>query len=385
MSFANFGIGVGALADGLVKGMQIGRGIKQARKERALEEASTQAFDAAKQAQQADIQTGAEAKPLMDYYMKVAAPRVRDSYLQNGDIQAAKTWGDWIKNDQVQKGMASWAAGVRAAQQGDHEGFLKHFTDAYNNNGYFDDGVQAVGSKVLKDDKGNVNGFEVTLRGKDGKDNVQRFDNIEDVYRTGLTFMSPEKVFEYGMGQIKAASEARAKLAEEDRKFNRDVQLEGVRQGGRVQLLDAQQQNALERQNNQSNLNLAEAEAKKSMGIGDKNDPVAKANAMAQALLSQGWSAEQVKAAYPRLLGVERASQSPRDRLMGAVELLTKTDPNFMDMTEEQKVASAQRLLDAQDKILMQNLPSAGSQQPAPQQGRGLPMWGPNGQYFIQR
>ena len=124
MSFAAFGIGVNQLADGFQRGLAIRDAIDSRNKQKQIEQASTDAFDAAKQAQQADITTGAPAKPLMDYYMKVAAPRVRDAYLQNGDVQTAKVWNDWIRSDGVQKGMASWAGAVRAAQQGDHDGYL---------------------------------------------------------------------------------------------------------------------------------------------------------------------------------------------------------------------------------------------------------------------
>jgi hypothetical protein len=89
MGFAGFGLGLNSMMQGLQNGLQLGKQIKDYRKESNIEEAKSQSLDEAKAVQEADKAAGHDGTPLMDYYMKVAAPRVREAYLQNGDIEGA--------------------------------------------------------------------------------------------------------------------------------------------------------------------------------------------------------------------------------------------------------------------------------------------------------
>lgn len=390
MSFAAFGIGVNQFADGLQRGMSMRENIDKRNKQKQLDQASSDAFDAAKQAQQADITTGAEAKPLMDYYMKVAAPRVRDAYLQNGDIQTAKVWGDWIKSDGVQKGMASWASAVRSAQQGDHAGFLKNYLDAYNNSGYYDDGLQAVGSKQLTNDNGETTGFEITFKDKKGKETTQKFEDMEQIYSAGLTLMSPEKVFEQGMSQLKTAQELRIKEAERKQKLQDDITLEGAKQGGKYQLEAYKNNLGINRDNNQATNQMLIEQNKVKTGGG--NDPVSKAQALSAALVNNaGWTPDQVKAAYPMLLGIYRKSASPQDEVRQAVTVLSQTNPKWDRMKPDDQKLAVQNFVvqmrDITNNLTQQSAPGTTQPQTMPQgsTGRGIPMFGPNGPYYIQK
>jgi hypothetical protein len=392
MNFATLGIGVNQFADGLQRGMSLRENIDKRIKQKQLDQASSDAFDAAKQAQQADITAGAEAKPLMDYYMKVAAPKVRDAYLQNGDIQTAKVWGDWIKSDGVQKGMASWASAVRSAQQGDHAGFLKNYLDAYNNSGYYDDGLQAVGSKTLTGDNGEATGFEITFKDKKGKETTQRFDDMEQIYTAGLMLMSPEKVFEQGMNQLNAAQAIRVKEAERKQKLQDNITLEGVKQGGRYQLEGYKSDLGMNRDNNKATNQIKVNEANVAAGGASSNDPVVKAKSLAEALVKNaGWTEQQVSSAYPMLLGIYRKPASPQDEVRQAVTVLSQTNPKWDRMKDEDQKLAVQNFV-VQMRDITNNLNQQKSDQgarhtAAPQggHGRGLPMWGPDGKYFINK
>ena len=386
MSCSGFGIGINALADGLQKGLQLGKQIKQYSRDSAIEDAKTQAFDEAKAAQQADISAGKDGTPLMDYYMKVSAPRVRDAYLQNGDEQAAMGWDKWIKDDKVQKGAKYWANGVMAAQHGDHQGFLDNYMKAYNEHGYYDDGTTATAGEVMKDKDGNATGFKITLKDKDGNERTQVFDNMNEIYTTGLQQMAPENVYNFGMSEVKRAKDTEAQIKIEQSKYNREVALKQIDANKDFRLADFRAGADISRDNNKANNDIAIESHKQKLGLG--NDPVSKANAMSRALKEHaGWDDAKIKQAYPVFLEVYRQSKSPQDQLSSTIELLSKNDMDFVDLSPKDKVAKAQELIDAQNKLL-------GTQQPANQPAKqqptsggnsgGIPSWRPNGTSYIR-
>ena len=386
MSLAGFGLGLNSMMQGLQNGLQLGKQIKQYNRDSAIEDAKTQAFDEAKAAQKADVDAGKDGTPLMDYYMKVAAPRVREAYLQNGDEQGAMGWDKWINDDKVQKGAKFWANGVVAAQRGDHQGFLDNFIKSYNSHGYYDDGTTATGGEVLKDKNGNATGFKITLKDKDGNERTQQFNNMQDIYQSGLAVMSPETVFQFGRSEVDRIKNTKAQIAIEQSKFNRDVALKQINANNEFKLADFKANADISRDNNKANNDIAVASHKQKLGLG--NDPVSKANAMSRALKENaGWDDAKIKQAYPVFLEVYRQSKSPQDQLSSTIELLSKNDMDFVDLSPQDKVAKAQALIDAQNELLGTQQPA---NQPAEQQpisggnSGGIPSWRPNGTSYIR-
>lgn len=167
---------------------------------------------------QAKQQADATVKPFMDYFAQKGAPRIQEAYTRAGQPEKAKAFGEWVKNDKVKRGVESWAKAAHAASRGDVDAFAKHMTDTYNSDGYFDDGTKIEGSKKLTDKDGNITGFELTFKNqKTGETSTQTFSGMEDVYRFGLNFLSPEHTFEYGAKQVEGADRQRAEIAKEKR------------------------------------------------------------------------------------------------------------------------------------------------------------------------
>ena len=386
MSLAGFGLGLNSMMQGLQNGLQLGKQIKDYSKQSNIEEAKSQALDDAKAAQAADVAAGHDGTPLMDYYMKVAAPRVREAYLQNGDEQGAMGWDKWINDDKVQKGAKFWANGVVAAQRGDHQGFLDNFIKSYNSHGYYDDGTTATGGEVLKDKNGNATGFKITLKDKDGNERTQQFNNMQDIYQSGLAVVSPDTVFQFGRSEVDRIKNTKAQIAIEQSKFNRDVALKQINANKEFKLADFKANADISRDNNKANNDIAVASHKQKLGLG--NDPVSKANAMSRALKENaGWDDAKIKQAYPVFLEVYRQSKSPQDQLSSTIELLSKNDMDFVDLSPQDKVAKAQALIDAQNELLGTQQPA---NQPAEQQptsggnSGGIPSWRPNGTSYIR-
>ena len=151
----------------------------------------------------------------MTYYQREAVPMIRDNYLRNGDVAKAQAFDSWARDDSSRRGQAAWARGVRAASVGDEEGFITSMIDAYNSDGYFDDGyeIQRRGSELIRDDEGNITGARLTFKDQEtGQTSTRDFNDIGDLYEFGVNFLAPENVFEYGIGQIQAAQTAQRQL-----------------------------------------------------------------------------------------------------------------------------------------------------------------------------
>lgn len=175
-----------------------------------------------------------KARTFMQVYRAEAVPEIVNHYLKRGDIDRAKAFDAWAKSEDTKDGMEAWAKGVHAATGGDEEGFLDHMIDAYNADGYYDDGyeIDRKGSGFTKSPDGTIIGGRLTLRDKrTGATRVQTFDDTEDLWEMGVNQLSPESVFETGLAQVESARAFEKTQAEEELKHQRAIELEGVKAG----------------------------------------------------------------------------------------------------------------------------------------------------------
>ncbi|MBV7408772.1 hypothetical protein [Maritimibacter sp. DP1N21-5] len=138
-------------------------------------------------------------------------------YLETGDIDKARQFETFLKDDKTKAGMLGWAAALNAASMGDDRGFVEGLTKAYNSTGYFDDGYEIVPAQsgLDRDQGGNIVGATVTFKDtKSGRTFKQVFDDVEDIYEAGLAMTSPERVFEEGWTQTQNAEAKREALRE---------------------------------------------------------------------------------------------------------------------------------------------------------------------------
>lgn len=175
-----------------------------------------------------------KARTFMQVYRAEAVPEIVNHYLKRGDIERAKAFDAWAKSEDTKDGMEAWAKGVHAATAGDEEGFLDHMIDAYNADGYYDDGyeIDRKGSGFTKSPDGTIIGGRLALRDKrTGATHVQTFDDTEDLWEMGVNQLSPESVFETGLAQVDSARAFAKTQAEEELKHQRAIELEGVKAG----------------------------------------------------------------------------------------------------------------------------------------------------------
>lgn len=350
---ANLGIGIGALAEGFTQGVGLREFYDKAQDKKKIRGVTEEATKEAKALRQADIDAGKKAKPLMDYYAQNVVPKVRDAYLEIGDIQAAQGWDQWLQQRETQKGMKHWASSVMNYQMGNVEGFMDELMKAYNTSGYYDDGFEAVGYKIIGKDKNKPEAIEIEFKTPDGKVQKQRFSDSADVYRLGAMALSPEQTYQMGLDYIRTQDEARLNARKAEADYESKINLE----------------------THKSNLRIREAQAEALNSGQYDSEKVREADAMANALKQRGYSDEAIAEWYPRMLNLTQMTKSPESQLTDMLKMLNemnKENLDWMQMTQEQKIAEAKKL---QEQIRLQAGDNMKQQpQPSGAGGQGLPM-----------
>jgi len=362
MSFANFGIGIGALAQGLSSGIDTGaklHGLMQQGKLRKAREAGMADAKTARQSaidglvqvgstsnadntmtmptfnvgdqsysDEASARKAAEGQvgSLDEFYIKVAAPKIYEEYLAI-DPEKAEAWKAWNDAKEVKQGQKLWASAVMKANMGDFDGFGKDLVKAYNSRGYFDDGTQVKDWKTLKDDKGNITGAQLTFKGPDGKEYSQVINGMEDAYRMGAFMLSPENVFNTGWAEIQAAKKAQLEMAKEDRKFQRDVYRDDRKAANQSALQSQRDDAALER-----------TVTGKQMDAANKSSAV---NQKVELLKRNGFSDDWIAQNLPAILGIGEYKKaiSPDDARLRLHEGRIKNDYSYARKSQAEQRA----------------------------------------------
>jgi hypothetical protein len=342
MSFANFGIGVGAFSRGLVDGMQLGKQIKEVRNENELSRIRKDGMAGAQEARSRDVdalirplevalpedQEGpvmsgynvgetnfgsreeaskyAESKvgSIQDYFFKDTAPKLMNTLIEQGRMEDAEKMEGLLQSRRFRRGTEQWARGFSALNMGDMDAAADSLVKAYNTSGYFDDGVTAKGYEKIKDSNGNVTGMRLNFE-RDGKSFSQEVDasNMYQTLMQGFLMISPEKGLNMMMQGEMEAGKARAAAAKDDRKFMQNVAIEGVRQEGRQSIEDSRQNNRIELEGIRSQRTAANA----------ANNVQAQYNQKAAILRAAGRSQEEIDANVEALLGLDRKGISEAD------------------------------------------------------------------------
>lgn len=362
MSFANFGIGVGAFAQGLSSGIDTGvklHGLMQQGKLRKARESGMADAKAARQsAIDSLVKVGSTANAdntmtmpaynvgdqsygdetsarkaaegqvgsLDEFYQKVAVPKIYEQYMEI-DPEKAETWMRWNEEKQVRQGQKYWSQAIGRANAGDFDGFGKYLVKAYNTRGYFDDGTEVKDWKTLKDDKGNITGAQLTFKGPDGKEFTQVVNGMEDAYRLGAFMLSPENVFNTGWSEIQAAKKAQLEMAKEDRKFQRDVYRDDRKAANQSALQSQRDDAALER-----------TVTGKQMDAANKSSAV---NQKVELLKRNGFSDDWIAQNLPAILGIGeyKKAAAPEEVRRMLHQARLSADYNYSRKTPQEQAA----------------------------------------------
>jgi len=154
-----------------------------------------------------------------DAYLQRKAPQVINTLLQQGNLEGAKRYRDFIDSEAGRNYTQKWSQGVRKFAIGDHQGALNDWQTLYNSQLYAD-------------------GHTVKLTNlDDGKVQVDQFDNggnklgsktmpIDALARQAGMALSPERLVEFQAQQ-------EGKRSAEAASLDKGIELENLRQEGR--------------------------------------------------------------------------------------------------------------------------------------------------------
>jgi hypothetical protein len=159
-----------------------------------------------------------------DFYVKNVVPKIAETYLKQGNIEQAEKWNSWAEQKNTKAGMKHWTKALQAGQMGDFKAYADNMVKAYNTPGYYDDGLEADGYDLVKDKEGNTTGMTLNLRNTStGEKFAQTIKGQEDMVKMGIGLLDPANAFKTTQAAVTAAQNTRAKAAEGDLKFKRDV------------------------------------------------------------------------------------------------------------------------------------------------------------------
>jgi hypothetical protein len=295
-----------------------------------------------------------------DFYLRDVVPKIKETYISQGNQAGADAWDKWAQDKQAQAGMKSWTQALRSAQVGDFKGYADHMVKAYNTPGYYDDGLHAEGYDLVKDKDGNTTGLTLKMKNKEtGEQFVQTIHGQDDMVQAGIGLLEPANAFKTTMARVDAQNAAKAKAGLEVTKTNNDM----LRDNNKA-VVQGQVASKLEDQKAGNQLNL-QATGKQL----DVQNAGAALNNKVEVLKKAGYDEKFIKDALPQILGIGQykkpADPQETRRMLFQARL---SDFNFTRKTPQQQAAQIE-----QDMQLINGGPSAAPAAPGNPMSGGLP------------
>lgn len=153
-------------------------------------------------------------------YLKTVAPRALQTLMSQGRVEDARHLQTYLNTEQGQRYANAWAGGVRRYAVGDTQGAMDAFQKLYNES--FDDGHQI---KLTALPKGK--GYQADLLDGDGKVVNTHTGSVEQLLSQAVTALDPVSAAKFNVQQ-------QAKRDAEEATLNRQLELERLRQEGRL-------------------------------------------------------------------------------------------------------------------------------------------------------
>lgn len=289
---------------------------------------------------------------VMHFMTKTLVPRMQQAYIEQGNVEMADAWGKWAEDRDNKAAMKEWAGAFRAAQLGNFEKAADHVFELYKR---YDDGITPMFKETVKDNQGNITGFNVRLKRDATGEEFSQFIDKRALTEMGLSALSPQAMFEAQFKRQQAADEAAAKNAAEIAKEQRGLQIDNYKAArdnvyakGLKQIdnqaqaeRDARtQENAIEKLTIEKQLDAANTSAKVRREVGAK----------VEALRAAGYSDEFINGALPAILGVGeyKKATSPEE-----ARRLAHSDRMKSDMSYARKSPEEQKRIIDQDMELV--------------------------------
>lgn len=251
MNIANIGIGLGSLTDGFIKGLSLGKQLKDVRQENELERIRREGLSQAEQQREQDIskliqeislpsdagptrgfqvgdttftdQTAARkaaerlVDSTVDYFYRDYAPKIRETLIGQGKVDEAIKWDEMISNQRGRRAVKAWSSLWMNFNAGNYDKAIQGFGKYYSS--YVDPSISVKSYEIVESEAGPI--AKLKLHDKDtGTDFEMELDR-SSFTQLALAY-NPADLARSAIEQESAASRARAKDALEERKFNRE-------------------------------------------------------------------------------------------------------------------------------------------------------------------
>ena len=228
------GIGLGGFMDGFNKSQDMLQKRDEAKRKQVLADRQTKEYDRLSAQRDAIVNINADAKATFDaqvsagtqkpenfdtFWTNFALPKLKNTYLLNGDIESAKQVQEWGDQEDTKKGAKLFAGALVKAQTGDGAGALADVIEAGKLKGYINNGYEVLGQESFTTESG-VPAYNIMLRTPDGKE-VKQSVRATDLPKVIATFGNPQAAWE---SQVAArASEQKRKEELEDYKAKKVI------------------------------------------------------------------------------------------------------------------------------------------------------------------
>lgn len=148
-----------------------------------------------------------------ELYLRDVVPKIKETYIAQGNIQAADAWDQWSQEKNTRTALKHLGQATVAARMGDFKGYADNMVKTYNSPDYLDDDIKVEGHDLIKDKDGNVTGISLKMKNlTSGETFVQKVEGQEDMVNLGLAALDPRKAFEHRMALQTANATAQAKV-----------------------------------------------------------------------------------------------------------------------------------------------------------------------------
>lgn len=212
------GIGLGGFMDGFNKSQDMLQKRDEAKRKQVLADRTTKEYDRLTAQRDAIDNINADAKATFDaqvsagtqkpenfdqFWTGYALPKLKNTYLLNGDIESANRVQEWGDQEDTKKGAKLFAGALVKAQTGDGAGALADVIEAGKLKGYINNGYEVLGQETFNTESG-VPAYNIMLRTPDGKE-VKQSVRAADLPKLIATFGNPQAAWE---SQVAARAEA---------------------------------------------------------------------------------------------------------------------------------------------------------------------------------
>lgn len=311
---------------------------------------------------------------------KAISSRMRNFYMDRGDVAMAEQWDKYAEGQQGRRQIKAFSGALQAYSVGNMQGFVENMIpilkDAYG------EGFNLQKYEPVKTKDGEVTGYNFTIRNTRTGEVTQNSVPIDQLVQQGMALGSPEAIHkrfvDAEVAKAKAKADAAAKKGEIDARSNAAIREENNRQGGRVQIKEIENKNQAQRDDRLHEQRLErDVQKGKIDSQNQRNKVQQELDAKVGALQKAGYSDDFIKNALPDILGVNqyKKTTSPEEAKRLAFSDRMKNDPSFGRKSPEQ-----QRQIIENDMSLIYAgaQPSAvapsSSQPPANPAAKGLPV-----------